>query len=230
VCVLRKQRAMSDKEQDFMPLVTGQLSSRVEVSVWKDDLTRHKVDAVVNAANEKLNHGGGLAQALSECGGPMIQKWSDDIIQKCGRVKTGEAVLTPAGKLPCRYIIHAVGPKVSQNPSKKEVKGAAPLLTNTVISILQTVVSQNITSVAIPALSSGLFNFPRDYAVAEFAKQNTKKLDVNLVVFPKDNEMMEVIYANYILCFSVFEPSFSIFILIMFYFHPPHKYLVQHSF
>ncbi|XP_016093246.1 poly [ADP-ribose] polymerase 9 [Sinocyclocheilus grahami] len=141
---------------------SAKLSNRVEVSVWKDDLTRHKVDAVVNAANEKLNHGGGLAQALSECGGPMIQKWSDDIIQKCGKVKTGEAVLTRAGKLPCSYIIHAVGPKVSQNPSKKDVNRAAPLLSNTVISILQTVVSQNITSVAIPALSSGLFNFPRD--------------------------------------------------------------------
>uniref|UniRef100_A0A8C2G3S5 Poly(ADP-ribose) polymerase family member 9 n=2 Tax=Cyprinus carpio TaxID=7962 RepID=A0A8C2G3S5_CYPCA len=138
------------------------LSSRVEVSVWKDDLTRHKVDAVVNAANEKLNHGGGLAQALSECGGPMIQKWSDDIIQQYGRVKTGEAVLTSAGKLPCKHIIHAVGPKVPQNPSQKEVDRATPLLSNTVISILQIVVSQNITSVAIPALSSGLFNFPRD--------------------------------------------------------------------
>ncbi|XP_059417873.1 protein mono-ADP-ribosyltransferase PARP9-like isoform X1 [Carassius carassius] len=138
------------------------LSSRVEVSVWKDDLTRHKVEAVVNAANEKLSHGGGLAQALSECGGPMIQKWSDDIIQQFGRVKTGEAVLTPAGKLPCRHIIHAVGPKLSQNPTHKQVAQATPLLKNTVISILQIVVSQNITSVAIPALSSGLFNFPRN--------------------------------------------------------------------
>ncbi|RXN29083.1 poly [ADP-ribose] polymerase 9 [Labeo rohita] len=138
------------------------LSRTVEVSVWKDDLTCHKVEAVVNAANEKLNHGGGLAQALCYAGGPMIQKWSDDIIKQHGRVKTGGAVLTPAGKLPCKYIIHAVGPKVSQNPSLKEVNQAAPLLNNTVISILQTVASQNISSVAIPALSSGLFNFPRD--------------------------------------------------------------------
>ncbi|KAL1267914.1 hypothetical protein QQF64_033277 [Cirrhinus molitorella] len=138
------------------------LSSGVEVSVWKDDLTRHNVEAVVNAANEKLNHGGGLAQALCVAGGPMIQKWSDDIIQQYGRVKTGHAVLTPAGLLPCKYIIHAVGPKLSQNPSQKEVDRAAPLLNETVNSILQIVLHQNITSVAIPALSSGLFNFPRD--------------------------------------------------------------------
>ncbi|RXN29082.1 poly [ADP-ribose] polymerase 9 [Labeo rohita] len=138
------------------------LSSGVEVSVWKDDLTRHNVEAVVNAANEKLKHGGGLAQALCDAGGPMIQKYSDDIIKQHGRVTTGEAVLTPAGNLPCKCIIHAVGPKVSQNPCQKEVDHAAPFLFNTVLRILNIVVDQNITSVAIPALSSGLFNFPRD--------------------------------------------------------------------
>ncbi|KAL1267912.1 hypothetical protein QQF64_033275 [Cirrhinus molitorella] len=138
------------------------LSRTVEVSVWKDDLTCHQVEAVVNAANEKLKHGGGLAQALCDAGGPMIQKWSDDIIKQQNKVPTGTAVLTFAGKLPCKYIIHAVGPKVSQNPSLKEVEYAAPLLYNTVNTILNLVVHQNITSVAIPALSSGLFNFPRD--------------------------------------------------------------------
>ncbi|XDV30536.1 hypothetical protein PO909_033443 [Leuciscus waleckii] len=138
------------------------LSGGVEISVWKDDLTRHKVAAVVNAANEKLNHAGGLAQALSDAGGPMIQKYSDDIIKQGRKVKTGEAEITPAGNLPCKWIIHAVGPQVSPNPSQKECDKAAPLLHNAINSILQIVVSQNIPSVAIPALSSGLFNFPRD--------------------------------------------------------------------
>ncbi|XP_059355985.1 protein mono-ADP-ribosyltransferase PARP9-like [Carassius carassius] len=138
------------------------LSSGVEVSVWKDDLTRHKVEAVVNAANEKLNHGGGLAQALCTAGGPMIQKWSHDIIQKNGRVKVGEAVYTSAGDLPCKYIIHAVGPCLSPNPSKRETDQAAPYLYNAINSILHIVLKENISSVAIPALSSGLFHFPRD--------------------------------------------------------------------
>uniref|UniRef100_A0A8C2ADC9 Macro domain-containing protein n=1 Tax=Cyprinus carpio TaxID=7962 RepID=A0A8C2ADC9_CYPCA len=138
------------------------LSSGVEVSVWKDDLIRHKVDAVVNAANENLNHGGGLAQALSNAGGPIIQKWSNQCIKQVKKVKTGDAVLGPAGKLPCRNIIHAVGPKLSQNPSRKEIDHATPLLYNTINSILHIVVKENIPSVAIPALSSGLFNFPRD--------------------------------------------------------------------
>ncbi|XP_073702399.1 protein mono-ADP-ribosyltransferase PARP9-like isoform X2 [Garra rufa] len=138
------------------------LSRTVEISVWKDDLTRHKVEAVVNAANEKLKHGGGLAQALCDAGGPAIQKWSDYYIQQMKRVKTGDAVLGPAGNLPCKHIIHAVGPKLSQNPSKKEIDDAAPLLYNAVKSILLIVAKENIASVAIPALSSGLFNFPRD--------------------------------------------------------------------
>ncbi|XP_067299870.1 protein mono-ADP-ribosyltransferase PARP9 isoform X2 [Pseudorasbora parva] len=137
------------------------LCNRVEISVWKDDLTCHKVDAVVNAANEKLQHGGGLAQALCDAGGPMIQKWSDAIIQKVYRVKTGEAVLTPAGNLPCKNIIHAVGPYVSPNPSQTEIDQAAPLLHNAIIRILEIAVHGNISSVAIPALSSGLFHFPR---------------------------------------------------------------------
>ncbi|XP_056107902.1 protein mono-ADP-ribosyltransferase PARP9 [Rhinichthys klamathensis goyatoka] len=138
------------------------LSGEVEISVWKDDLTRHKVVAVVNAANEKLKHGGGLAQALSDAGGPTIQKYSEDIIKQVGKVKTGQAVFTPAGNLPCECIIHAVGPHVPPNPSQKELDQAAPLLHNAIISILQIVVNENIPSVAIPALSSGLFNFPRD--------------------------------------------------------------------
>ncbi|XP_077071696.1 protein mono-ADP-ribosyltransferase PARP9 [Siphateles boraxobius] len=138
------------------------LSGEVEISVWKDDLTRHKVFAVVNAANEKLKHIGGLAQALSDVGGPMVKKCSEDIIKKEGKVKTGEAVVTPAGNLPCELIIHAVGPHVPPNSSQKEVDQAATFLHKAITSILQIVVLQNIPSVAIPALSSGLFNFPRD--------------------------------------------------------------------
>ncbi|XP_067265228.1 protein mono-ADP-ribosyltransferase PARP9 [Chanodichthys erythropterus] len=167
------------------------LSSRVEISVWKDDLTRHQVDAVVNAANENLNHGGGLAQALSDAGGPMIQKWSDDIIQRVQRVKTGDAVLTPAGNLPCKYIIHAVGPYLSPNPNKKDIERAIPFLHNAILRILEIAVINNISSVAIPALSSGLFHFPRGLcadiivkAIKQFHDLNGfsgKNLEIHLV-------------------------------------------------
>ncbi|XP_073711244.1 protein mono-ADP-ribosyltransferase PARP9 [Misgurnus anguillicaudatus] len=138
------------------------LRGGVKVSVWKDDLTRHKVDAVVNAANEHLNHGGGLALALSVAGGPMIQHYSDQIIKAQGIVPAGTAVVTPPGNLPCKRIIHAVGPCLSPNPSQREVDNAVPVLRDTIRNILQTVEREKFSSVAIPALSSGLFHFPRN--------------------------------------------------------------------
>lgn len=137
-----------------------QLSKSINVSVWKDDLTTHKADAVVNAANEHLNHGGGLALALSRAGGPEIQKCCNDIIKHAGKVQTGDAVVTPAGNLPCEIIIHAVGPSVSLNATQEELKTASQLLEKTIWSILQKADYDNLQSVAIPAISSGLFNFP----------------------------------------------------------------------
>ncbi|KAI5628551.1 poly [ADP-ribose] polymerase 9 [Silurus asotus] len=137
-----------------------QVARQLKVSVWKGDLTNHKVDAVVNPANEHLNHGGGLALALSLAGGYMIQQMSNEIIKHKGKLLTGEAVLTPAGDLPCKMIIHAVGPCVSRSPSKTELDSASQLLNNTIWNILMKVDYERLESVAIPAISSGLFNFP----------------------------------------------------------------------
>ncbi|XP_036396903.1 protein mono-ADP-ribosyltransferase PARP9 [Megalops cyprinoides] len=134
--------------------------SGLEISVWKGDLTTHQVDAVVNAANNDLHHGAGLAGALVRVGGKSIQRWSDDIITNNGKVSTGEAVLTPAGRLPCKYIIHAVGPDLSYNPKEQDVQTATPLLRNAVCNIIKLAEQNNLQTVAIPALSSGLFNFP----------------------------------------------------------------------
>ncbi|XP_030642428.1 protein mono-ADP-ribosyltransferase PARP9-like [Chanos chanos] len=137
-----------------------QLPKGLKVSVWKDDLTSHQVDAVVNAANEQLQHGGGLALALANAGGPEITRESERIIKNHGNVKTGDAVVTRAGNLLCKRVIHAVGPYLKPNPSKKDVEKAAPFLQRAVISILECLQKENLRSVAIPALSSGLFNFP----------------------------------------------------------------------
>ncbi|XP_072542605.1 protein mono-ADP-ribosyltransferase PARP9 [Salminus brasiliensis] len=139
-----------------------QLPGGVKISVWQDDLTTHKADAVVNAANEKLKHAGGLALALSLAGGPEIQQMSDHIVQSCGPVPTGEAVCTRAGKLPCNHIIHAVGPYVSRNPSQNEIAAARPYLESAIWSIFRVADHNHLQSVAIPAISSGLYNFPRD--------------------------------------------------------------------
>ncbi|XP_034430841.1 protein mono-ADP-ribosyltransferase PARP9 [Hippoglossus hippoglossus] len=138
----------------------GVLSAGIKLSVWKDDLTNVCVDAVVNAANDKLQHWGGLARALSSRGGPQIQQDSNDYIRRKGDLKTGDAIVCAAGLLPCKKIIHAVGPSLPANPSKYEISKAKPLLQKAIRSILDRVKENHLKTVAIPAISSGLFNFP----------------------------------------------------------------------
>ncbi|XP_062861474.1 protein mono-ADP-ribosyltransferase PARP9 [Trichomycterus rosablanca] len=137
-----------------------QLPNGVNISVWKDDLTTHTVGAVVNAANEFLSHGAGLALALSKAGGPEINRTSKEIIKHHGKVPTGDAVLAPAGNLPCDMIIHAVGPMMSSSPSGMEIQKASDLLEKAIRRILEITDRSNLQSVAIPAISSGIYNFP----------------------------------------------------------------------
>lgn len=137
-----------------------QLSKDMTVSVWKDDLTTHKVDAVVNAANIHLKHGGGLALALCDAGGPEIQLESDRYIQKNGPLWEGAAIVTNAGNLKCEKIIHAVGPCLPPMPSQFHVNKSTPILVEAIKNILQRMEEEKLRSVAIPAISSGLFNFP----------------------------------------------------------------------
>ncbi|MEQ2213579.1 hypothetical protein XENOCAPTIV_017288 [Xenoophorus captivus] len=136
------------------------MRSGVKVSVWKADLTHFRADAVVNAANEDLKHYGGLAQALSTAGGPQIQMESDDFVKKCGKLPTGKTVVLDAGSLPCKKIIHAVGPELSMSPSRYEVQKAKSMLETTIWSILNRVEEYHLADVAIPAISSGLFHYP----------------------------------------------------------------------
>lgn len=78
--------------------------------VAKGDITREFVDCIVNAANEHLAHGAGVAGAISSKGGLRIQRESDEYVEKYGPVPTGQVCVTGAGKLPCLHVIHAVGP------------------------------------------------------------------------------------------------------------------------
>ncbi|CAI9610837.1 unnamed protein product, partial [Staurois parvus] len=93
------------------------------LSVYKDDLCRHNVDVIVNAANEDLKHIGGLAKAILDAAGRKLQDDCNQIIRKDGKLFTGDSVITDAGKLPCKQIIHTVGPRWGMQIHAPDVNG-----------------------------------------------------------------------------------------------------------
>ncbi len=133
------------------------------IQIRRGDLTQEEVDAIVNAANSHLAHGGGVAAAIVRRGGWVIQEESARWVREHGSVPTGQAALTTAGKLPCRFVIHAVGP-VWQGGDQ----GEDELLRRAVWNSLLKADELKIESIAMPAISSGIFGFPKDRCAAIF--------------------------------------------------------------
>ncbi|XP_039613228.1 protein mono-ADP-ribosyltransferase PARP14-like [Polypterus senegalus] len=127
-----------------------------EVAVCKADMCSFPTDVVVNTSNEDLKHIGGLAAALLQAAGPDLQDQCDKYTQKNGKVKVGDVVKTAAGNLPCKYVLHAVGPRWH---SKSE---SEPVLKNVVMKTLKSAEDLGCKSIAIPAISSGIFGYPLD--------------------------------------------------------------------
>jgi len=125
-----------------------------KIEVVIGDITNEKTDAIVNAANRNLSHGGGVAGAIVRKGGDIIQIESNRIIEKRGPLKVGEAVITRAGNLPCKYVIHTVGPVWGEGDEENKLKKA-------IESSLQVATENLLKSISIPAVSCGIFGFPK---------------------------------------------------------------------
>ncbi|MBF0520051.1 MAG: macro domain-containing protein [Nitrospirae bacterium] len=144
----------------------------------KGDITERDTDAIVNAANSHLQHGGGVAAAIVRKGGAVIQAESDAI----GYVPVGWAAVTTGGALPCKAVIHAVGPMMGEGDEDNKLK-------NAVRNSLTLASQKEFHSVSMPAISSGIFGFPKDRCAKilvtesrNFLKDNPEST-VNIVEF-----------------------------------------------
>ena len=132
--------------------------NRTVLELVEGDITELDTDAIVNAANERLAHGGGVAAVISRKGGPTIQRESDEWVRRHGRVPTGSAAITSGGNLKARYVIHAVGPVYDGTPRSAE------LLASAVRSALKMADEHGLKSIALPAISTGIFGYPMEEA------------------------------------------------------------------
>ncbi|HJU53153.1 MAG TPA: O-acetyl-ADP-ribose deacetylase [Pyrinomonadaceae bacterium] len=157
------------------------------VRVLTGDITREAVDAIVNAANYTLLGGGGVDGAIHRAGGPQI-------LEECREIRrtllpdglpAGEAVMTTAGLLPARHVIHTVGPIYGRHNGRE-----AELLASCYRNSLRLAAEHGLTSIAFPSISTGAFGYPRaeaagvaSLAVAESLGRETTIREVRLVFF-----------------------------------------------
>ena len=119
--------------------------------IVRGDITNERVDAIVNAANTRLAHGGGVAGAIVRRGGDEIQEESN----RLAPVPVGGAVMTHAGRLAARAVIHAVGPRMGEGNEDAKLESA-------VRSALHLASEKGFVSLSMPAVSSGIFGYPKD--------------------------------------------------------------------
>jgi O-acetyl-ADP-ribose deacetylase (regulator of RNase III) len=148
------------------PLVEQFLPTGQTIQMVQGDITTEEVDAIVNAANEHLQHGGGVARTISKNGGSTIQKESDAWVREHGTVSHARPAWTSGGRLPAKYVIHAVGPVWNDRQSEDEVRDTDNNLALAVTGSLVVADELKCSSIALPAISTGIFGFPKERAAA----------------------------------------------------------------
>ena len=172
-------------------LETGQT-----LQITQGDITLENVDAIVNAANEQLQHGGGVAWSIVRRGGDVIQQESDAWIRARGPVPHSRPAWTSGGRLPSRFVIHAVGPVWGDGDEDKKLADA-------VSGSLRVADELKCESIAFPAISTGIFGFPKDRAagimfntIDNYFIENESGLKIiRLVLW--DDETVKVFLSNW---------------------------------
>lgn len=179
------------------------LQHGLQVMVCEGDITKHCADVLVNAANEDLDHIGGVAAALSKAGGPQVQKESKEIVKQTGKIPTADVVVTTGGNLKCKKLLHAVGPIGGNNGGRERI-----LLEKTVRNVLNLAEMMEFKSVAMPCISSGVFGVPIRVcsdailtAIKQFGSQSGRSLSKIMLI---DNRA-EVVRALKEACDRLFQ-------------------------
>ncbi len=175
----------SVEKQAFMP----EKEVKARIKVIKEDITKISVDAIVNAANSSLLVGGGVDRAIHRAGGSKISDECRIIRNKQGKCPVGKAVITNAGKLPAKYVIHAVGPIWRGGNANED-----SLLANAYISSLKLAEENGVEVISFPNISTGIYHFPKKRAaqialatVNDFINSNNKIKEVVFVCFDNEN-------------------------------------------
>lgn len=155
---------------------------RSTIEIVQGDITKEKVDAIVNAANDQLSPGGGVSGAIHRSAGPKL--WEE--CRKLGGCQTGEAKITKGYNLSARYVIHTVGPVYSGSKDDPE------LLASCYRESLMLGLKHGVKSISFPAISTGIFGYPVEEAarvalktIIEFAEQNGGIEIIRMVIFDK---------------------------------------------
>lgn len=164
----------------------------MKLSVRKGDITTFKGDAIVNAANSSLLGGGGVDGAIHRAGGPQILKECKAIVAKQGGCPTGEAVMTSAGNMPAKYVIHTVGPIWGGGKDNEQEK-----LANCYRNSLNLAIENNCKTIAFPNISTGVYGYPKKEAaqvsvqtVHKFLQSNPGVEEVIFVCFDDENHQL----------------------------------------
>ena len=126
-----------------------------QLQLLKGDITKIAVDAIVNAANSQLAGGGGVDGAIHSAGGPEIMAELDEVRERIGRCETGSAVVTSAGRLPAKYVFHAVGPRYRDGRH-----GEVKLLSSCYTTCLNLAAERGVKTISFPSISTGIYGYP----------------------------------------------------------------------